>query len=113
MRIMRGGKGSRCFISMAAVVPGWALFFNKPPTISKSSSPNIRLRRHRLSARLDNIHDLAYFYLDFIRHFRLSGVNLAGISLGAWLGCEIAVRDQVRSRVHPDGGARHSREAGA
>jgi len=44
-------------------------------------------------AWLDTIHDLAYFYLDFIEHFSLRDVHLVGSSLGGWLALEIAVRD--------------------
>ena len=45
---------------------------------------------------LDNIGDLAYFYLDFIDALKLTGVNLAGVSLGGWIAAEIAVRDDSR-----------------
>lgn len=47
---------------------------------------------------LDNIGDLAYFYLDFIRRFGLSGIDMVGASLGGWLACEIAVRDAAALR---------------
>lgn len=40
----------------------------------------------------DNIHDLAYFYLDFIEALGLRGVHLVGNSLGGWIACELAVR---------------------
>jgi pimeloyl-ACP methyl ester carboxylesterase len=42
---------------------------------------------------LDTVGDLAYFYLDFIRHFGLDGINLVGHSLGGWIAAELAVRD--------------------
>ena len=42
---------------------------------------------------LDNVGDLAYFYLDFIRHFALTGLHLVGTSIGGWIACEAAVRD--------------------
>ena len=42
---------------------------------------------------LDNIHDLAYFYLDFVKALDLRGVHVVGHSIGGWLACEIAVRD--------------------
>jgi pimeloyl-ACP methyl ester carboxylesterase len=45
---------------------------------------------------LENIHDLAYFYLDFLRRLHLSGVHLVGSSIGGWLAMEIAVRDTSR-----------------
>lgn len=45
---------------------------------------------------LENIHDLAYFYLDFLRKLDLRGVTLIGSSLGGWTALEIAVRDASR-----------------
>jgi pimeloyl-ACP methyl ester carboxylesterase len=45
---------------------------------------------------LDNIHDLAYFYLDLIEQLDLRDVHLVGSSLGGWLALEIAVRDTSR-----------------
>ena len=44
---------------------------------------------------LDNIHDLAYFYLDFIEHLDLSRVHLVGSSLGGWLALEVAIRNRA------------------
>ena len=44
-------------------------------------------------AWLENIHDLAYFYLDLLRALDLKGVHLVGSSLGGWLALEMAVRD--------------------
>jgi pimeloyl-ACP methyl ester carboxylesterase len=43
-------------------------------------------------AWLDNVSDLAYFYLDFIKHLKLQSVRLVGTSLGGWIATEIAVR---------------------
>ncbi len=45
-------------------------------------------------AWLDNIHDLAYFYLDFVEHLGLQQVHLVGTSMGGWIAAELAVRDQ-------------------
>lgn len=45
---------------------------------------------------LDNIHDLAYFYLDFLRQRGLRNVTLVGNSMGGWVAMEIAVRDTSR-----------------
>jgi pimeloyl-ACP methyl ester carboxylesterase len=44
---------------------------------------------------LDNIADLAFFYLDVIDHFGLERVHLVGTSIGGWIGAEIAVRNQT------------------
>jgi pimeloyl-ACP methyl ester carboxylesterase len=41
---------------------------------------------------LDNIHDLAYFYLDFIEALGLKDLHLVGGSLGGWIACELAIR---------------------
>jgi pimeloyl-ACP methyl ester carboxylesterase len=45
---------------------------------------------------LDNIHDLAYYYLDYLELHDLRGVHLVGTSLGGWLALEMAVRDSSR-----------------
>jgi pimeloyl-ACP methyl ester carboxylesterase len=45
---------------------------------------------------LENMHDLAYFYLDFVKRLELRGVHVVGSSLGGWLALEIAVRDTSR-----------------
>jgi pimeloyl-ACP methyl ester carboxylesterase len=45
---------------------------------------------------LENIHDLAYFYLEFLKHLGLRDVHVVGSSLGGWLALEVAVRDASR-----------------
>jgi pimeloyl-ACP methyl ester carboxylesterase len=45
---------------------------------------------------LENIHDLAYFYLDLMKQLGLKDVTLAGNSLGGWVAMEMAVRDTSR-----------------
>ncbi|TFZ02560.1 alpha/beta hydrolase [Ramlibacter henchirensis] len=45
---------------------------------------------------LDNIHDVAYFYLDFLRALDLRGVYVVGQALGGWIAAEVAVRDTSR-----------------
>lgn len=44
----------------------------------------------------DNIHDLAYFYAQFLREQKLDKVHLVGHSIGGWLAMEMAVRDPGR-----------------
>lgn len=41
---------------------------------------------------LDNIGDLAFFYLDLIEHLGLKNVHLMGTSLGGWIAAELATR---------------------
>jgi pimeloyl-ACP methyl ester carboxylesterase len=45
---------------------------------------------------LENIHDAAYFYLDFLKQLALTDVILVGSSMGGWMAMEIAVRDTSR-----------------
>lgn len=45
-----------------------------------------------MPAWLDSVHDLAYFYLDFVKALGLRDVHLAGHALGGWVACELAVR---------------------
>ena len=47
-------------------------------------------------AWLDNIHDVAYFYLDFLKSLNLQKTILIGSSLGGWIAMEMAVRDTSR-----------------
>lgn len=45
---------------------------------------------------IDNIHDIAYFYLDFLDHLDLDDIHLVGMSLGGWIAMEVAVRSTQR-----------------
>jgi pimeloyl-ACP methyl ester carboxylesterase len=47
-------------------------------------------------AWLENIHDVAYFYLDLLKRLALRDVTLVGNSMGGWIAMEIAVRDTSR-----------------
>ena len=48
---------------------------------------------------LDNIHDVAYFYLDFLQTIDLRDVHLVGMSLGGWIALELAVRSTERLKT--------------
>lgn len=45
---------------------------------------------------LNNISDLAFFYLDFLEALDLRGIHLVGTSLGGWIAAELAVRNTAR-----------------
>lgn len=47
-------------------------------------------------AWLEDMHDLAYFYLDLLDQLQLPQVHLIGSSLGGWLAMEMAVREPSR-----------------
>lgn len=48
---------------------------------------------------LDDIHDAAYFYLDFMAQLELDDVHLVGSSIGGWIAAEIAVRNTSRIKT--------------
>jgi len=95
IRIMRGGEGAPLlYLHGALGVSAWMPFMERlsrrfdvivpdHPGFGASDTPDW----------LDNVGDLAYFYLDAMKQFGLSGVHLAGASLGGWIAAEIAVRD--------------------
>ncbi|HVO14106.1 MAG TPA: alpha/beta fold hydrolase, partial [Alphaproteobacteria bacterium] len=94
-RLMRGGKGApMIFLHGARGASAWLPFMDKlaetfelivpeHPGFGGSDTP----------PWLDNVGDLAYFYLDLIDHLGLDGVHVVGTSLGGWIAAEIAVRD--------------------
>lgn len=45
---------------------------------------------------LDNVADLANFYLDFLDQLDLTDVDLVGFSIGGWIAAELAVRNSRR-----------------
>ncbi len=87
IRLMRGGTGAPLlFLHGAGGAPAWLPFMEalagrydvivpEHPGFGESETPDW----------LDNVGDLAYFYLDLIDRFRLNGVHLVGGSLGGWI----------------------------
>jgi pimeloyl-ACP methyl ester carboxylesterase len=45
---------------------------------------------------LENIHDVAYFYLDFLQKLDLAKTIVIGSSMGGWMAMEMAVRNTSR-----------------
>jgi pimeloyl-ACP methyl ester carboxylesterase len=45
---------------------------------------------------LENIHDVAYFYLDFLQALDLHEAVIVGSSMGGWMAMEMAVRNTAR-----------------
>jgi pimeloyl-ACP methyl ester carboxylesterase len=45
---------------------------------------------------LENIHDVAYFYLDFLEALKLEKALVIGSSMGGWMAMEMAVRSTAR-----------------
>ena len=97
-RVMRKGSGAPLlFLHGAGGAPVWLPFMEtlserfdviapEHPGFGGSETPDW----------LDNVGDLAYFYLDLIDHFGLEGVNLVGQSLGGWIAAELAARNDTK-----------------
>jgi pimeloyl-ACP methyl ester carboxylesterase len=97
IRLMRAGGGDPLIYLHGASGAAWLPFLGKltrnfdviapeHPGFGESDTPDW----------LDNIHDLAYFYLDLLDELELSGVHLVGNSLGGWIAAELAVRNTQR-----------------
>ncbi len=98
VHLRRGGKGEPLlFLHGASGAPVVMPFMEKlaqrfdvlvpeHPGYGKSDEPEW----------LENIHDVAYFYLDFLKQLNLRNVTIVGSSMGGWMAMEIAVRDTSR-----------------
>jgi pimeloyl-ACP methyl ester carboxylesterase len=98
VRLRRGGSGEPLlFLHGASGAPAILPFMEKlaqrfdvlvteHPGYGQSQEPEW----------LENIHDVAYFYLDFLEQLELKNVTLVGSSMGGWMAMEIAVRDTAR-----------------
>src|SRR6202021_1964877 len=100
IRLLRGGRAEApplVFLHGAGGHTGWmgflddlardyAVYAPEHPGFGRSDDP----------AWLDEIGDLAYFYLDFLETLGLDRVHLIGTSLGGWIAAELAVRNQTR-----------------
>src|SRR5215467_7617843 len=100
VRLFRGGvAGARplVFLHGAGGHTGWMAFLDElsqhyevfapeHPGFGQSDDP----------PWLDEIGDLAFFYLDFLHALGLDRVHLIGTSLGGWIAAELAVRNTSR-----------------
>jgi pimeloyl-ACP methyl ester carboxylesterase len=106
IRLMRGGEGAPLVMLHGASGAMWLPFMDRlkrrfdviapeHPGFGESDTPDW----------LDNIHDLAYFYLDFLSELKLTGIHLVGLSFGGWIAAELAVRSTARLASLTLGGA--------
>jgi len=101
VEVLRGGSGTpMLFLHGAGGASAWAPYMeglSKRFSLIVPSHPGYG--RSDTPPWLDNLSDLAYFYLDFIDALDLRDFHLAGNSLGGWLAAEIAVRSTARIRT--------------
>jgi pimeloyl-ACP methyl ester carboxylesterase len=83
------GGGNRWLPFMEALSQNFEVIVPEHPGFGESEMP----------AWLDNVGDLAYFYLDFVEQLGLKQVHLVGASLGGWIAAEIAARNQSSLRT--------------
>src|SRR3954471_9153344 len=106
----RGGKGAPVvFLHGASGAPVVLPFMDKLATRFDVIVPDHP--GYGLSAEpewLENIHDVAYFYLDFLAALKLEKAVIVGSSMGGWMAMEMAVRNSARFAslvlVSPAGG---------
>src|SRR5262244_4315200 len=80
--VLHGASGAGAWLPfMAALAERHDVIVPEHPGYGASDTPDW----------LDSIHDLAYFYLDFLRELDLDQVHLVGISIGGWIAAEVAV----------------------
>ncbi len=83
-----GGAGA-VMPFMTALAESYDVLVPEHPGFGASDEP----------AWLDNIHDVAYFYLDFLEALGLQDVHLVGMSMGGWIALEMAVRSTARIKT--------------
>jgi pimeloyl-ACP methyl ester carboxylesterase len=87
MLFLHGAGGAAAWLPfMEALAQRYDLLVPEHPGFGASDTPDW----------LDNIGDLAYFYLDVIDKLDLKELHLVGASLGGWIAAELAVRSCSR-----------------
>jgi pimeloyl-ACP methyl ester carboxylesterase len=83
---LHGGRGGGWPPMLQRLARRFAVMAPDHPGFGRSATPDW----------FDNIHDVAYFYLDLVKALDLRGVHLVGASLGGWIAAEMAVRSTAR-----------------
>ena len=87
---LHGGSGAPAIMPfMEKLAQRFGVLVPEHPGWGKSDEPEW----------LENIHDAAYFYLDFLKQLNLRNVTVVGSSMGGWIAMEMAVRDTARIKA--------------
>ena len=86
MLFLHGANGGRWLPFLDRLAEDFEVIAPEHPGFGPSDTPDW----------LDNMGDLAHFYLEFMHRLDLRDVVLVGTSLGGWLACEIATRSSER-----------------
>ena len=95
INVLRGGKGAPLLFLHGARGAGvWLPFFKALSEHFDVIVPeHPGFGRSEVPEWLDNVGDLANFYLEFMHKLGLRDVNLVGTSLGGWIAADLAVRN--------------------
>jgi pimeloyl-ACP methyl ester carboxylesterase len=101
VNMMRGGKGPPLlFLHGAGGAGVWLPFME---ALSETCDVIVPVHpgfgRSDTPEWLDQLSDLAYFYLDLIEALKIDHLHLVGNSLGGWIAAEMAVRSTRRLRT--------------
>jgi pimeloyl-ACP methyl ester carboxylesterase len=98
VRLFRGGTGNPLvFLHGAGGHTGWMPFLDELATRFEIFAPeHPGFGQSDDPPWLDDIGDLAYFYLDLLKALGLDRAHLMGTSLGGWIAAELAVRNTAR-----------------
>jgi pimeloyl-ACP methyl ester carboxylesterase len=99
--LRRGGSGPPLlFLHGASGLSGWLPFLARLADRFDVLAPDHpSFGRSETPAWLDDVADLAYYYLDLLGALKLTGVHVVGFSLGGWIALEMAIRSTQRMRT--------------
>jgi pimeloyl-ACP methyl ester carboxylesterase len=101
LALRRAGSGEPLlFLHGVTGPPGWPPFLERLARRCAVIAPDHpSFGRSPTPPWLEDVGDLALFYLELIEHLELSGVHIVGHCLGGWIALEAAVRATARIKT--------------